>query len=77
MQQFNCLQLCYQDDFGKACGTYRGQDKFKVLWLKNPEGKKLFVRTRHRWEDNIKMEFREIGWIGVKDCLFPYRNNIN
>jgi len=39
MQQFNCLQLCYQDKLGKACGTYSGEDKFKVLWLKNSEGK--------------------------------------
>jgi len=62
---------------GKACGIYRGQDKFKVLWLKNPEGKKLLGRPGHRWDDNIKVDLREIGRIGVKDCLFLYRNNIN
>jgi len=76
MQQFNCLQLCYQDELGKACGTYRGED-FNMIWLKNPEGKKLLARPRHKWEDNIKMDLREIGRIGVKDYLFCYRNNIN
>ena len=62
---------------GKTCGTYRGEDKFKVLRLKNPERKKLLGRPRHRWEDNIKMDLRQTARIGVKDCLFPYRNNIN
>jgi len=25
-----------------------------------PEGKRLLRRTRHRWEDNIRMDIREI-----------------
>jgi hypothetical protein len=29
------------------------------------EGKKPFVRPRHRWEDNIKMDLIEIGWKSV------------
>jgi hypothetical protein len=27
-----------------------------------PEGKKPLGRPRRRWVDNIKMDFREIGW---------------
>jgi hypothetical protein len=30
-----------------------------------PEGMRLLGRPRHRWEDNIKMDLREIGWEGV------------
>jgi hypothetical protein len=30
-----------------------------------PEGKKPPGRPMHRWEDNIKMDLREIGWEGV------------
>jgi hypothetical protein len=26
-----------------------------------PEGKRPHVRTRHRWEDSIRMEVRDIG----------------
>ena len=26
-----------------------------------PEGKKTLGRTRHRWEDNIKMDLQEVG----------------
>jgi hypothetical protein len=30
-----------------------------------PEGKKQLGRSRHRWEDFIKMYLREIGWGGM------------
>jgi hypothetical protein len=30
-----------------------------------PEGKRPLVRSRLKWVDNIKMDFREIGWDGV------------
>jgi hypothetical protein len=30
-----------------------------------PEGKRPFGRCRCRWEDNIRMDLRGIGWEGV------------
>jgi hypothetical protein len=30
-----------------------------------PEGKRPTGRPRHRWEDNIEICLREIGWLGV------------
>jgi hypothetical protein len=30
-----------------------------------PEGKRPLVRSRCRWEDNIKMDLGEIGWGGM------------
>jgi hypothetical protein len=30
-----------------------------------PEGKRPLGRPRRRWEDNIKMDLREIGWGGT------------
>jgi DNA-binding PadR family transcriptional regulator len=30
-----------------------------------PEGKRLLERPRLRWEDNIKMDLRDIGWDGM------------
>jgi hypothetical protein len=30
-----------------------------------PEGKRPLVRHRNRWEDNIKINLREIGWGGM------------
>jgi len=35
---------------------------YTVFWLEKPEGKRLFGRPRHRWEGNIRMDHREIGW---------------
>jgi hypothetical protein len=42
---------------GKRRGIYR-------VFVGRPEGKRPFERPRHRWEDNIKMDLREVGvWI--------------
>ena len=37
----------------------RGRGVYRVLVWK-PEGKIPLGRTRHRWEDNIKMDLQEI-----------------
>ena len=46
-----------------------GRGVHKVL-VGKPEGKKLLVRPRPRWEDNIKTDLQEVGrgcgdWIGL------------
>ena len=30
--------------------------------MTNPEGNRRLGRPRRRWEDNIKMDFRDVGW---------------
>jgi hypothetical protein len=35
------------------------RDAYKVL-VGKPEGKRPFVRRRHRWEVNVKMDLQEI-----------------
>jgi hypothetical protein len=42
----------------------RGERCLQVL-VGRPEGKRPLGRPRHRWEDNIKMDLREIGIDGV------------
>jgi hypothetical protein len=37
---------------------------YKVL-VGKPEGKRPLGRPRHRWEDNIKMDLREVGCGGM------------
>jgi hypothetical protein len=34
---------------------------YRVL-VGKPEGKRPFVRPRHRWEYNIKMDLQDVGW---------------
>jgi hypothetical protein len=35
------------------------------ILVRKPEGKGPLGRPRYRWEDNIRMNLREIGWDGV------------
>jgi hypothetical protein len=41
-----------------------GRSVYRVL-VGRPEGKRALVRPRHRWDDNVKMDLREIGIDGV------------
>jgi hypothetical protein len=43
---------------GEGRGVYR-------VFVGRPEGKRLLGRPRRRWEDNIKMDLREIGIDGA------------
>jgi hypothetical protein len=43
---------------GKRRGAYRAL-------VGKPEGRRPFGRPRHRWEDNIKMDLREVVWGGI------------
>jgi hypothetical protein len=43
---------------GERRGAYRAL-------VGKPEGRKPLGRTRRRWEDNIKMDLREVGWGGM------------
>jgi hypothetical protein len=33
--------------------------------VRKPEGKRPLRIPRHRWEDNIRIDLREIGWEGA------------
>jgi hypothetical protein len=33
-----------------------------IVLVVKPEGKRPFGKSRRRWEDNIRMDLREIGW---------------
>jgi hypothetical protein len=46
---------------GWTCGTHgEGRGVYRVL-VGRAEGKRPLGRSRRRWEDNIKMDLREIG----------------
>jgi hypothetical protein len=45
----------------------RERKTYRIL-VGEPEGNKLLGRPRRRWENNIKMDLREIGWGGM-DCI--------
>jgi hypothetical protein len=39
-------------------------NSYRIL-VGKPEGKRPIGRSRRRWECNIKMDLREIGWDGM------------
>jgi hypothetical protein len=43
---------------GKKRNAYR-------ILVGKPVGKRPLARPRRRWEDNIKMDLRDIGWSGM------------
>jgi hypothetical protein len=51
-------------------GAWRGADGVLVG---KAEGRRSLERRRHRWEDNIKMDFQEVGWEGAWSGLIWLR----
>jgi hypothetical protein len=43
---------------GEKRGAYR-------ILVERPEGMRPLGRPRRRWKDNIKMDLREVGWVGM------------
>jgi hypothetical protein len=53
------------DGIGWACSTHgENRNAYRIL-VGKPEGKRPLGRAGLRWEDNIRMDLREIEWGGV------------
>jgi hypothetical protein len=66
---------------GHVARIGEGRDVYRVL-VRRPEGKRPLGRLRRRWEDNIKMNLREIGidgtnWIQVARDSVQWRAFVN
>jgi hypothetical protein len=48
---------------GHVARMGEGRKFYRVL-VRKPEGKRPLERSRHRWEDGMKMNVRQIGWGG-------------
>jgi hypothetical protein len=58
-----------------------GRGVYRVL-VRRPESKRLLGRPRRKWEDNIKMDLREIGtdganWIRLAQDKVQWRAFVN
>jgi hypothetical protein len=51
-----------KNEMGGACGTYWETRTVYMLLLGKPEGKRSLGRLTRRWEDNIEMDHKEVGW---------------
>jgi hypothetical protein len=50
---------------GGACSTHGEKRNAYRILVGKPEGKRPVGRPRRRWENNIIMDLREIGWGGM------------
>jgi hypothetical protein len=49
---------------GNVAPMVEKKNAYRIL-VGKPEAKRPLGRSRHRWEDNIIMDLREIGWGGI------------
>jgi hypothetical protein len=66
---------------GDVARMGEGRGVYRVL-VGKPEGKRPLGRPRRRWEDNIKLDLREIGfdganWIRLAQDRFQWRAFVN
>jgi hypothetical protein len=66
---------------GRWVEMVEGRDVYRVL-VGSPEGKRPLGRPRCRWEDNIKMDLREIridgaNWIRLSQYRVQWRAFVN
>jgi hypothetical protein len=57
-------QIKEGDMAGHVAYMWEMRNAYKIL-VGKLEGKRPLKRPRHRWDDTIKMNLREIGWDGV------------
>jgi hypothetical protein len=50
---------------GRVCSAYGERIGVHRVMVGKPEGKRPLGRPRRRWEDNIKMDLKEVGCGGV------------
>jgi hypothetical protein len=50
---------------GRSYSTHGEKRSAFRIMVGKPEGKRPLGRPRRKWEDNIKMDLREIGWGGM------------
>jgi hypothetical protein len=51
---------------GGACGTYGGERKYTQGFGSETEEKRPLGTPKRRWENNIQMDLKEMGWKRVQ-----------
>jgi hypothetical protein len=61
----NSKYINKKTEMGSTCSTYGERTgAYRVLMGKS-EGRRPPARPRNRWEGNIKVDLREVGWGGM------------
>jgi hypothetical protein len=54
-----------KNGMGGTCSTCGRDERCIQVLVGKPEGKISLGRSRHKWEDNINMDLREVGCGGM------------
>ena len=49
-------------EMGRACSTHGARRGAHRVLVEKPEGRRIIRKPRHRWEESIKLDLREVGW---------------
>jgi hypothetical protein len=58
-----------EDEVVRTCGMHGGGERCLQGLIGRSEGKRPLGSSRHMWQDNIKMDLREIGIDGANWIL--------
>jgi hypothetical protein len=50
---------------GRVCSTYGERREAYRDLVGNPEGRRQLERPRRRWENNTKMDLKEVAWRSI------------
>jgi hypothetical protein len=64
-QTANQIPTDTEDDVRHVARTGEMRNAYSIF-VGYTEGKSPLGRRKHRWEDNIRMDLREVGWEGVE-----------
>jgi hypothetical protein len=59
-----------KNEVGVASGTCRDHEGCIQVLEVRPEWKETTLKTRCRWEDNIKVGLREVGWVAWTELIW-------
>jgi hypothetical protein len=54
-----------EDEMGRPCGMYWEEEKCMQGFCGENEGTRPLQKSEYRWENDIKMDLKEIGWDNV------------
>jgi hypothetical protein len=60
--KYNYNDQVQEDETGRACSTHGKPEECVHSLVGKPEGKRPLGRPIRGWEDNVKIDLREIEW---------------
>jgi hypothetical protein len=74
--------ICWATGWTIGVLGFDSQRRLGIFLVGRPKGKRPLGRPRRRWEDNIKLDFREIGideanWIRLAQDRVQWRAFVN